>query len=132
MGGPDGAANDRLELLGVEGYFTGESIPIQLGQSIVVGRSRRCDLSARKGRRFRKTDATEQRATLEHPDFNRISRLHLRVSYLAKDRVEIWDLSKNGTFVNGRRVDRLVLDDFGESGIEISLGRGEKLLLKRA
>ena len=123
-------ANDRLRLEGVEGILAGESVPVELGQSVVVGRSRRCDLSARKSRRFRKADEAEQRALLEDRDFNRISRLHARVSYLAHDRVEIWDLSKNGTYVNGRRVDRILLDDLGD-GVEISLGRTEKLLLTR-
>ncbi|MCU0725009.1 MAG: FHA domain-containing protein [Planctomycetes bacterium] len=101
----------------------------RLGQSIVVGRSRSCDVSTRKSKRFRKASEEEQRAILAARSFLRVSRQHVKITWISRETVEIEDLSRNGTFVDGGRVDRLNLPLPGPDGVEIRLAEVEKFRL---
>ncbi len=53
--------------------------------------------------------------------FNRVSRRHARVSYPERGRIEIEDMSRNGTFVNGSRIQRMRLAELSGEGVEILL-----------
>lgn len=123
--------SERLSLKGVDGLLQGEQIDIHVGQSVVVGRSRRCDLSLRRSKHFRLSNEAEQRQILAMKSFLKVSRRHVRISFLAKGKVEIWDLSRNGTFVNGKRVDRLLLGEFGDRIVNIRLAESEELALTK-
>ena len=63
--------------------------------------------------------------------FNRVSRIHCEIEYLACGQVEIRDLSRNGTLVDGVRVGRSQLVSVGPSRVVVELvdGTWGKILL---
>ncbi len=118
----DGAAT--AEITGLTGLFRGAQATIRLGQSLVVGRSRMCDLSVARSEECVRLS----KAALEsHKSYRKISRQHFRICLTGKDRIEVEDLSTNGTVVNGFRIDRIVIDDFasGNNKLSIQFGHGE-------
>ncbi|MEZ6194420.1 MAG: FHA domain-containing protein [Planctomycetota bacterium] len=119
------------EIEGTAGLFRGERTYCRLGQSVVVGRSRACDLSVAR------SDACLQlgrEALDQHPSYRKISRRHIRITLLDADHLEVEDLSTNGTAVDGYRVDKRVLSDFRSrrEGLRIEFGEGEILIVKPA
>ncbi len=121
-----------LELIGINGLLKGHRLWIRLGESVVVGRSRSCDLSTRRSRTFLRATEKIQRRILADRSFLMVSRRHVQVTFHDEDRVEVRDLSKNGTFVNDRRVDRAILDGDGNEEVEIRLSRSETFRLRRS
>jgi pSer/pThr/pTyr-binding forkhead associated (FHA) protein len=129
----DGPAYDDrhyLRLAGRDGLTQGETLKISLGESVVVGRSRTCDLSLKKTPRYLR-DADGERARIQASlPFRATSRRHVRLSYVAPDVVEVENLSPNGTFVDGHLVDRRLLTDVRVATHEIRLGaHGDVLVL---
>ncbi len=113
-----------LTLRGVSGLLSGETYPVRLGQTVVVGRSRFADFSLKKTKHF-----------LLHPDrrsiangeaFRSVSRRHLRVSFVNEAMVEIVNMGKNGTEVDGKRIDRLVVLDLPIRSREVDLGGDQR------
>jgi pSer/pThr/pTyr-binding forkhead associated (FHA) protein len=122
---PDPAPYDDrhyLWLRGVEGIGKDEKAKISLGESLDVGRSRHCGWSLKKCATYLKDVDGEREAIRESVAFKSVSRRHCRVTYLAPDLVEVVNLSRNGTFVDGHRVDRIVLDDCRSASHRIQLG----------
>ncbi len=111
-----------LLLRGTGGLFEGETLPICLGETVIVGRSRHCGFSLKKTKAFLLADDREplRRAT----EFRRISRRHVRISYVNRETVEIENLSVNGVRVDGKGVDRLVAVDIRERPRTVDLGGG--------
>ncbi|MFO7900364.1 MAG: FHA domain-containing protein [Planctomycetota bacterium] len=109
-------------LVGTKGVAEGEVFALKYGHSMVIGRSRSCDISLRKCPRWLEAEG-EGEAPGEAA--NTVSRKHLKLTYHDPNSIELEDLSSNGTFVDGRRIDRLVLTDVQESSHEIVLGGGE-------
>ena len=128
---PDNGKSERLLIAGVEGMLTDEELAIAIGESVIIGRSRRCHLSMRRSRAFRLSDENEQRRILFDKTFLKVSRRHIRISWIAPDQVEIWDLSKNGTWVNDKRVDRIVVG-VEDRPVRIRMADTEHLVLARA
>jgi pSer/pThr/pTyr-binding forkhead associated (FHA) protein len=123
---PDPAPYDDshyLLLRGVEGIGAGETAKISLGESLDVGRSRHCGWSLKKTAKYLKDVDGEREAIRKSVAFRSVSRRHCRISYLAADLVEVVNLSRNGTFVDGHRVDRVVLDDCRRAAHRIRLGQ---------
>lgn len=121
--------SDALTLAGTDGLLRDDVYRLHLGQSLLIGRSRKCDVSTRRSRTFLSSDESEQRRILADEEFLKVSRRHVRITYLARNQVEIWDLSKNGTWVNGKRVDRLLVPLIVDRPVEIRLVKSERLLL---
>jgi pSer/pThr/pTyr-binding forkhead associated (FHA) protein len=119
----------RLTLRGLAGFLKNESIEIGLGRTVTIGRSRYCDFSTRRSKTFLKAPEEQQRAILYEDAFNKVSRRHVRISFAGPDRVEIEDLSKNGTFVNGDKIRKILLTDLEKGGVEIRLSDAECLQL---
>ncbi len=122
----DGRASIRL--LGRGGLFAGEEARILLGQCLVLGRSRSCDLSVARTTPFQRLGREEVE---RHASYRRISRKHVRICLVEPDVVEIEDLSTNGTLVNGHRVNRIRLAGFSspESLAIVEFGEGERIEL---
>lgn len=114
-------------LIGIEGFVKGEEYPLWRGATVVVGRSRSCDISLRRCKAWLALDP-EQRD--EQRDFKTVSRKHVRLSHLEPETVEIEDLSSNGTCVDGQRISRVVVTDLRERSHELLLGTREKLRLE--
>lgn len=133
MSSEDLAHSDAvLSLSGVDGLLRYDRIDIPLGRSVIVGRSRRSDLSLRRSKQFRTADEKDQRKILADRAFLKVSRRHVRISYLAEGHIEIWNLSKNGTWVDEKRVDRILLTELPEDGVTIRLAESETLRLTAA
>jgi pSer/pThr/pTyr-binding forkhead associated (FHA) protein len=114
-------------LVGIQGVVEGEVYPLEPGQAVIIGRSRECDLSLRECPRWR--EAEEAGEDLEEGS-KTVSRKHLKITYADPESIELEDLSSNGTFVDGKRIDRLVLTDLKEASHEILLGAGEAFRLE--
>lgn len=116
-----------LVVKGVRGFFRGEQRELQVGDELTIGRSRHADLSLRRAKRFQARDDRVQ--VMGSEAFLSVSRKHVRIQYLHPGLIEVKDLSANGTFVDGRKVDCIALTDFKERGHVIALGSTERLVL---
>jgi pSer/pThr/pTyr-binding forkhead associated (FHA) protein len=114
-------------LVGTEGFVRDEEHPIEFGATVVIGRSRSCEISLRRCKAWLALDPDNRD---EETDFKTVSRKHVRISYYDDDHIEVEDLSSNGTFVNGERIDRIVINDLRERSYELLLGTREKLRLE--
>ena len=120
-----------ITITGLGELAEGQNVTINLGESIVVGRSRHCEWSLRRTPSYLKMDETHRGAVQGSHAYNSVSRKHARISYVAPDMVEIRNLSSNGTLVDGRLVDKLILQDCRENSHKIQLGpRGVLLMLQ--
>ena len=117
-----------LRLSGRSGAIEGETLKVSLGETIVVGRSRTCDLSLKTTPRYLADVDGERERIRASLAFRAVSRQHFRLTYLGPDRVEIQNLSRNGTLVDGHRVDRVLLDDVRRRCHDIRLGRSGDVL----
>ena len=100
----------------------GQQVKINLGESIVVGRSRHCDWSLRRAPSYLKSDANGRDVIRHDLRYNSVSRKHARISYIAQDMVEIENLSGNGTLVDGKLVDKMMLTDCRTKTHRVQLG----------
>jgi pSer/pThr/pTyr-binding forkhead associated (FHA) protein len=114
-------------LVGTEGLVRGVEFPIEYGATVVVGRSRSCDLSLQRLDSWADLKPEEQN---QEKDFRAVSRKHVRISYYNANSIEVEDLSSNGTFVDGKRVKRVVVTDLRERSYELLLGTREKFRLE--
>ena len=112
----------HLLVRGHGGLLAGAEHTLAPGETLVVGRSRTCDLSLRATDAFRgREDAATLLLTKE---FNRLSRVHCEIAYREDGRVEIRDLSRNGTLVDGARVGRKHVVRLGGARATIELVDG--------
>jgi pSer/pThr/pTyr-binding forkhead associated (FHA) protein len=119
--------SDGPVLVGTDGFVLGEEFPIDMGSTVVIGRSRTCDISLRRCRSWLALDE-ERRESQD--DFKSVSRKHIRISYYDSSNIEVEDLSSNGTFVDGRRINRTVITDIRERSYELLLGTRERFRLE--
>jgi FHA domain-containing protein len=122
----------HLLVRGHGGVLAGAEHTLAPGETLVVGRSRTCDLSLRNTDAFRhREDAANLLLTKE---FNRVSRVHCEIAYREDGQVEIRDLSRNGTLVDGTRVGRRHLVRLGgaRASIELVDGTWGTLLVSEA
>ena len=61
----------------------GQQVKINLGETIVVGRSRHCDWSLRRTPSYLKSDANGRNVIAHDLAYNSVSRKHAKVSYVA-------------------------------------------------
>ncbi len=114
-------------LVGIQGFVQGEEFPLWRGATVVVGRSRGCDISLRRCKAWLAL-APEKRS--EQGDFKSVSRKHVRISFHSEDNIEIEDISSNGTFLDGQRITRVVLHNLAERSHELLLGTHEKFRIE--
>jgi len=114
----------RLILNGVYGSVKGKKFIINEGQSVMVGRSRGCDIILESGSGV---DETEDHSS-KH--FQTISRRHLKITYHSDVKVELEDLSANGTMLDGEKIEKIFLADVTTESHSLLLGSREKFLLE--
>ena len=120
-------SGQSLVLVGLSGVVQGEVFPIGYGKSVVVGRSRSCDISLRNCKQW--LESEESRKTPDQSS-KTVSRKHLKISFHNANSIEVEDLSSNGTFVDGKRIDRVVLTDLKDRPHEVRMGAGEVFRLE--
>lgn len=112
----------RIVLKGLVGIVKDESFPIEAGQDVVVGRSRSCEISIKSCRAY---SMMEAEAREKDEGLLTVSRKHLRIRFVKPDAVEVEDLSSNGTFLDGKKVEKITIKDLPAKAYEIRLGRRE-------
>lgn len=119
---PDPARLPTLVLRPRDPAVKGETVRINLGQSLTAGRSRRCGWSLKRTLTYLE-DKDGSRAKMRSSlAFTSVSRRHCRISFLAPDLVEVANLATNGTLVDGRAIDRLLIEDARFQTHTIQLG----------
>jgi len=114
-------------LVGISGYFAGETFPLEYGKAISVGRSRTADFSLRRTQKYR------AQATEEHDQDQSaltVSAKHFMITMYNLNSIEIRNLSPNGTRMDGKSIDSLVLEDVPKRAHEIRFGKDEVLRLE--
>ena len=113
-------------LVGVAGHVKGVHFPLEYGKTVVVGRSRGSDLSLRLLDSYVSMSEDEQD---KDRAFRTVSAKHFEVTMYNLKAIEVVNLSPNGTHVDGKPVDRVLLDDLAESSHEIAFGLAERMKL---
>ena len=114
-------------LVGLAGVVEGEEFPLEYGKAVTVGRSRSCDISLRNCKRWIELEESDG---IPDETAKTVSRKHLKITFHNADSIELEDLSSNGTFVDGNRIDRLVVTDIRDAAHEVQLGGGDKFRLE--
>ncbi|MHC4577086.1 MAG: FHA domain-containing protein [Planctomycetota bacterium] len=120
----------RLIVRGTKGFLAGAVHVLQVGESMVIGRSRAADLSTRKAERL--YDRDDWKVILHSEPFLSVSRQHVRIHFLHPDLVEIKDMSSNGTLLDGHRIDCVALTDLDQRSHTIRVGAQEHFRLEMA
>lgn len=116
-----------LLLRGTKGIMQGEKFRLDCGKICIVGRSREADFSLRRSMNYLIL-TQEERQKEEH--FNTVSRKHCSIAYHSNNSLEIEDFSRHGTFVDGKRIHRVILSDFQRKTYEITVGTQETFLME--
>jgi pSer/pThr/pTyr-binding forkhead associated (FHA) protein len=114
-------------LTGVAGHFKGESYRLEYGKTITVGRSREADFSLRRTEAYRAMNAAEQEAD---GAAKTVSGKHFQVTMYNLNSIEVRNLSSNGTSVDGKSIDVVMIDDIAQNAHEIHFGEHEVLRLE--
>jgi len=115
-------ANQGPVLIGLAGVVEGEVFPLEYGKSVIIGRSRMCDISLRNCKRWLDLEETGE---VPEESAKTVSRRHLKITFHNADSIELEDLSSNGTYVDGSRIDRMVITDIREAPHEVQMGGGD-------
>jgi pSer/pThr/pTyr-binding forkhead associated (FHA) protein len=116
-----------LVLVGVEGLVEGEVFQVNPGESVVLGRSRSCDISLRKCFKYLALDPEERK---DDRHFQTVSRRHIRLAFKDADQVEVENMGANGTFIDGTKIDKVIITDIRHQTHELLLGTREKFRLE--
>jgi hypothetical protein len=117
-----------LAVRGVEGLLRGEVLLLRAGQQATVGRG--------SGSTLPLTRSAGYRAMSKDPSALRthcqgVSRRHFRLSVPAPGEVEVEDLSRAGTYLDGSRLTGPTrVRDLRDRPHEVRFGRGERLELR--
>lgn len=109
-------------LLGTAGMAEGEAYVLAEGVEIVIGRSRSCPVSMRRAANYLRSSAAVR--DNDH-DFNTVSRRHVRL-FVAAGKVDIEDLSSNGTYVGGEVLTGRITVDLTLGPCSVRLGTRER------
>jgi len=114
-------------LVGVSGHVQGEEMKLEYGKTIVVGRSRSADFSLR---RMKAVAAMTDEEREKDQDLRTVSGRHFEITMYNPNSIEIVNLSPNGTCVDGKVVEKIVLDDVATKAHEIRIGSKEVFSLE--
>jgi len=113
-------------LVGIRGWVAGERYVLHQDESVVIGRSRSCDISLRRIGSYLERPPGERDAD---QDFNTVSRKHMKLT-VSDGQVQIEDLSTNGSYCNGEIIGDPREVDLRQSQVEIRLGTREAFKLE--
>lgn len=116
-----------LLVRGLRGFLTGQVRELAVGDVLVVGRSRKADLSTRIA--LRDGDRPDRLELMRSEPFRAVSRRHVRIHFLHPGLVEIKNLSRNGTTLDGNRIDCVAVTDLHARPRVLAVGPQEQLEL---
>jgi len=119
-----------LVVRGLRGFLGGEEQRVKVGETLIIGRSRRADLSTRRAKKLKARPDWEK--VIGPAAFLTVSRRHTRLTHVAPGVVEITDLSSNGTFLDGRPIARETVSDLAETTHVLGIGSQERFELSLA
>ena len=119
---------NKLILHGVHGSVKGKKFIINQGESVTVGRSTKCDIILKNDPANEYDLASNMEHSSKH--FQTISRQHLKIVYHSDVKVEVEDLSANGTMLDNERIDKIFLADITTTDHTLLLGSREKFRLE--
>ena len=114
-------------LVGMSGHVEGEEMKLEYGKTIVVGRSRSADFSLRRMAKVKALSDEEREAD---KDLRTVSGRHCEITMYNLGSIEIVNLSPNGTYVDERLVDKIIIDDVAKRAHDIRIGTGEVFRLE--
>ena len=118
-----------VRVRGVKGFLEGEERLLKRGDEVVVGRSRKADLSVRMSTKY--LERMDRGDVSRSEAWRTVSRQHARITFYRDDLIVIEDLSANGRFVDGERVDgKLNVEDLADNPRVITLGAVERLRIE--
>lgn len=120
-----------LRVRGIRGFLQDEELLLKRGDEVVVGRSRQCDLSVRRSTRY--LERADRRNVSSSEAWRTVSRFHARIAYHRPDHIVIEDLSVNGSFLDGEKIDgKANIADLDAAPHVLALGSVERLKLELA
>jgi len=119
-----------LVVRGLRGFLAGEEKRFAVGESLVVGRSRRAGLSTRRAKKLKARPDWEQ--VIGTAAFLTVSRRHTRIDHVAPGVIEITDLSSNGTYLDGKQIAKETVSDLAEKTHMLGVGAQERFELSLA
>ncbi len=114
-------------LVGIAGHFKDEKMVLDCGKTITVGRSRSADFSLRRCASWK--NLTEEEREKDQKALT-VSGKHFEVTVHSLASIEIKNLSANGIKVDGKPVERIVIEDAAEKSHTIEFGIEEKISLQ--
>ncbi len=114
-------------LVGISGHVEGEEMKLAYGKTIVVGRSRSADFSLRRMAKVKELSDNEREGD---KDLRTVSGRHCEITMYNLGSIEIVNLSPNGTYVDERLVDKIIIDDVAKKAHDIRIGTGEVFRLE--
>jgi pSer/pThr/pTyr-binding forkhead associated (FHA) protein len=117
-----------LVVRGLSGFLIGEETRVAVGESLVIGRSRRADLSTRRAKKLKARPDWEK--VIGTASFLTVSRRHTRIDHVSPGVIEITDLSSNGTYLDGKAVARETVSDLAERTHLLGVGAQERFELR--
>ena len=114
-------------LVGTKGHFSGEVFALEYGKAVTVGRSRSADFSLRRTQKYKaqKEDDREKDSSAQT-----VSGKHFVITMFNLGSIEVKNLSPNGTLVDDRSIQTLVIDDIAKKAHKIRFGADEVLQLE--
>lgn len=125
-----GANGLVLVVRGLRGFLGGEEQRVSVGETLIIGRSRRAGLSTRRAKKLKARPDWEK--VIGTAAFLTVSRRHTRIEHVAPGVVEITDLSSNGTILDGRPIARETVTDLAEKMHILRVGAQEQFELSLA
>ena len=119
----------KILLRGISGLVKDETFTIEAGQNVTLGRSRSCEISIKSCKAY---SAMEPEARDKDEGLLTVSRKHVRINFAKDDGIELEDLSSNGTYLDSKKVDKMVIADLPKKPYELRLGRRETFRMEFA
>ena len=119
-----------LVVRGLAGFLIGEEKRVAVGESLVIGRSRRAGLSTRRSKKLKARPDWEK--VIGTAAFLTVSRRHTRIDHVSPGVVEITDLSSNGTYLDGKQIARETVSDLAAKTHLLGVGAQERFELSLA
>ncbi|MGH7143368.1 MAG: FHA domain-containing protein [Planctomycetota bacterium] len=114
-------------LVGMNGHVKNELVALEYGKPLTIGRSRRCDVSLRRSEIYRKMKPDQRDNDVA---LKTVSSQHFKITMFNLGSIEIVNMSENGTMVDGKPVNRVIITDVSNKPHEIRFGAKESFRLE--